>query len=188
MSFTRFYDDPIRISKQLQESTGTGRYMLNTPGPGINLPFFEDTHLRLQGWGANLQTNTVNLESELIGLGRPLSCHTVDQVYTNYNVQSSRPQYSMANPSVEETRASHPAWMYRDLEQPRWEEPWVNPQANLEKRFHDNIQTRILEKDYYKPRVPVEWNRTCEDTSNTVGEDMQYYLTGRTMCIPPATI
>ena len=29
MSFTRFHDDPCRIEKQLQESTGTGKYMLN---------------------------------------------------------------------------------------------------------------------------------------------------------------
>ena len=33
MSFTRFHDDNCRIEKQLQELTGTGRYMLNTPGP-----------------------------------------------------------------------------------------------------------------------------------------------------------
>ena len=34
MAFTRFHDDPCRINKQLQESTGTGRYMLNVPGNG----------------------------------------------------------------------------------------------------------------------------------------------------------
>jgi len=189
MSFTRFHDDPLRISKQLQEITGTGRYMLDTPGPGINLPFFEDTHLRLQGWGANLQTNTVNLESELIGLGRPLSCDATSEVYTKYNVVSTQPAYSSANPSVEETRASHPAWMYRDLEHPRWEEPWINPQAHVEKRFQDNVQTRILEKDYYKPRVPVLWNTTCTDQANEhIQDDLQYYAIGRTMCIPPATV
>jgi hypothetical protein len=188
MSFTRFHDDPARITKQLQESTGLGRYMLDTPGPGINLPFFEDAHLRLQGWGANLQSNTVNLESNLIGLGRPLGCHTINDVYTNYQVQSSRPAYTSANPYVEETRASHPAWTYRDLEQPRWEEPFVNPQANLEKRFHDNIQTRILEKDYYKPRVPLV---SCDGgltNASPNSDDIQFYLIGRTMCIPPATI
>ena len=188
MSFTRFSDDPIRISKQLQESTGVGRYMLNVPGPGVNLPFLEDTHLRLQGWGANLQTNTVNLESQLIGLGRPLGCDAIENVYTKYDVQSSRPSYPMANPYVEETRASHPAWVYRDLEQPRWEEPWINPQANLEKLFHDNIQTRILEKDYYKPRLPVLQQNGVNCNSEYTGDDLQYFLTGRTMCIPPATV
>jgi hypothetical protein len=50
---------------------------------------------------------------------------------------------------VQESRASHPAWMVRDREQARWEQPWLNPQAPIEKDFYDNIQTRILEKDYY---------------------------------------
>jgi hypothetical protein len=44
--------------------------------------------------------------------------------------------------------------MYKDLEQPRWELPWINPQSNLELQFPHNIQTRILEKDYYVPRMP----------------------------------
>ena len=51
---------------------------------------------------------------------------------------------------VNESRATHPAWMYRDLEQKRWETPFVNPQANVEKRFANNLQTRILEKDFYE--------------------------------------
>ena len=61
MSFTRFHDDPNRIKKQIDESSFAGRYMLNTPGQGMNLPFSEDPQIRLQKWGANLQTNTVNL-------------------------------------------------------------------------------------------------------------------------------
>ena len=70
MSFTRFHDDNCRIEKQLQELTGTGRYMLNTPGPGKNPCFMEDPYLRLQYWGANLKTNSINLESDLRGLTR----------------------------------------------------------------------------------------------------------------------
>ena len=68
MSFTRFHDDPCRINKQLQESTDPGRYMLNVPGNGDKPCFMEDPYIRLQKWGANLHTNTINLESELIGL------------------------------------------------------------------------------------------------------------------------
>ena len=71
MAFTRFHDDSARIKKQVEESSFVGRYMLNTPGPGDNLPFFEDPQLRLQKWGANLKTNTVNMESDLLGLTRP---------------------------------------------------------------------------------------------------------------------
>ena len=65
MSFTRFHDDDARIKKQLQESTFAGRYQLNAPGPGENLPFIEDPHMRLEKWGANNRTNGVDLESDL---------------------------------------------------------------------------------------------------------------------------
>ena len=74
MSFTRFYDDPCRIEKQLQESTGTGRYMLNVPGNmGDNPCYMEDPYIRAQKWGGNLRTNTINLESDLMGLSRNLN-------------------------------------------------------------------------------------------------------------------
>ena len=53
MSFTRFHDDKCRMQKQMQEQTYTGRYMLNVPGNGINMPFAEDPFMRLQKWGAN---------------------------------------------------------------------------------------------------------------------------------------
>ena len=48
MSFTRFYDDEARVKKQIEESSFIGRYMLNTPGPGSQAPFLEDSHIRLQ--------------------------------------------------------------------------------------------------------------------------------------------
>ena len=72
MSFTRFHDDPVRIQKRLEESTFLGRYQLNKPGPGTKMPFFEDPNVRLQSWGANLHNNTIEFESELRGLKRPL--------------------------------------------------------------------------------------------------------------------
>jgi hypothetical protein len=177
MSFTRFYDDPARIQQQLKEHTFVGRYQLDTPGPGINLALQEDPQMRMQRWGANLRTNTVNLESDLIGLTRTLQRDPLSNEYTKHAAASTMPSYPMAQPFVEESRASHPAWTYRDLEHPRWELPWINPQANLEKRFHDNIQTRILEKDYYVPRVSIMTG--CQDVDPT---KVEYYLTGRSMC------
>ena len=158
MAFTRFHDDPARIQKQLDETTFIGRYQINTPGPGIQLPFLEDPNIRLQKWGANLRDNTVQFESELFGLTRPLNRDSVElNVYQqNKTPMSINPSsyYSSENPFVEESRASHPAWMYRDLEQSKWETPFLNHLVNLEKPFHNNIQTRILEKDYFIPTVP----------------------------------
>jgi hypothetical protein len=60
--------------------------------------------------------------------------------------------------------------MYRDLEHPRWETPIINPQANLEKPFHDNIQTRILEKDFYQP------SSTAQPKNQSIGTEIDYYL------------
>jgi hypothetical protein len=55
--------------------------------------------------------------------------------------------------------------MYKDLEQSNWSFPQLNPQHalgsfregsfGLQKQFNENISTRILEKDYYVPRIPV---------------------------------
>jgi hypothetical protein len=156
MSFTRFHDDPYRIQKQVTESAFPGNYMINTPGPGMNLPFMEDTGIRMQKWGANLCTNTVNLESDLRGMTRKLNRDLIgENDYRHHSVQTNRVPYRETAPFIEETRASHPAWMYRDIEHQRWEEPLLNPLNGFELKFHNNIQTRILEKDYFVQKTPV---------------------------------
>jgi len=171
MSFTRFHDDPHRIKKQVEESSFAGRYMLNTPGPGIDLPFMQDPQLRLQKWGANLQTNTVNLESDLRGLTRRQNRDNVElNQYNKMSVTSHKPAYRDEQPFVEDSRASHPAWMYKDLEHSRWEQPFLNPLDGLEKPFEELIHTRLLEKDYFTPTIPVVSEQT-------------YYLTNQSICI-----
>jgi hypothetical protein len=153
MAFTRIHDDQARIYKGLQQSTFACRYALDTPGPGIQLPYLEDSQIRLQKWGANMWSDSTNLESEFRGLGKPLS-HDV-KTYKETGIHSG---YQIYFPSsdvhVEETRASHPAWMFRDLEQTRWETPLINPQAHVLKPFDDQIQTRILVKDAYSCVLP----------------------------------
>lgn len=171
MSFTRFHDDPNRIKKQLDDSSFTGRYMLNTPGPGMDLPFLEDPHLRLQKWGANLQSNTVNLESDLKGLTRTNNRDNLElNQHHAFSTNSSKQTYRNQQPFVEESRASHPAWVYKDLEQNRWEQPLLNPLNGLDKNFPHNIQSRIIEKDNFTPKIPMVGNQ-------------QFYLTGQSMCI-----
>lgn len=159
MSFTRFHDDPVRIKYGLEISTYSGRYALDTPGPGVNLPYLEDSQIRMQKWGANLMTNPINIESDLRGLTRKLNRDHIElNNYANNAVETSKNTYEKVQPFVDESRASHPAWMYRDLEQTRWEVPFINPLVNVEKKFHDNIQTRILEKDFYVPIIPQYGN------------------------------
>ena len=156
MAFTRFHDDPARLRKYAQETSFAGRYYINTPGQGTQMPFYEDPQMRLQYWGANLTSNTINLESDLRGLTRKLTHDNINENdYKKHAVPVRQIKYSSENPFVEESRASHPAWTYRDLEQSRWETPFLNPQANVEIQFPSNVQTRILEKDHHKTKVPV---------------------------------
>lgn len=152
MSFTRFHDDPCRIKKQLQESTGPGRYILNQPGNGDKPDYMEDPFLRLQGWGGNLQTNTINLESNLKGLNMPLTRDCVD--YEKNTVESKQIQYPSKDPFTEQSRTTHPAWLYKDLEQVNWSILPLNPQENTCIPFHNNLDTRILEKDNFVAKVP----------------------------------
>lgn len=155
MSFTRFHDDPARIKYGLELSTYSGRYALDTPGPGVQLPYLEDPQIRMQKWGANLMTNPINIESDLRCLTRRLNRDHIElNNYMSTQVETSRNTYEKVLPFVDESRASHPAWMYRDLEQTRWEVPFINPLVNVEKKFQNNIQTRLLEKDHYVPVIP----------------------------------
>jgi hypothetical protein len=78
----RFHDDPAR-KKQTEISSFQCKYFLETPGPGMNPAFCEDPFIRLQSWGANLQTDTVNLESDFRGLTRKLSETTLRRTSTS---------------------------------------------------------------------------------------------------------
>jgi len=148
MSFTRFHDDPNRIEKQLQQSTGLSRYQLDAPGPGLNTPFIEDPHLRLQKWGANMQTNSTNLESDLRGMTRPLTREVVDYK-TNTPSTVAGGMYSNDTTSiVDETRASNPAWRIRDLEHTRWAEHQMSV-VSREIPFTTNESTRISQKENF---------------------------------------
>ena len=118
MSFTRFHDDPTRIRKQLQQSSGLCRYQLDAPGPGILTPFMEDPQVRLQKWGANLRTNVVGVEDDLRGMTRNVNRDYLNKNdYTQHAEKSEEKNYPTCNPFTEQSRATHPAWEVRDLEQ-----------------------------------------------------------------------
>ena len=155
MAFTRFRDDPCRINKQLQESTGTGRYMLNVPGNGSKPLYMEDPHIRMQKWGANLMTNTVNLESDLFGLSRNSNRDDIEKNNYRLNAVKTNPvTYATMNVSTDQSRATHPAWEYRDLEQTNYSILPLNPQENVCFPFQNNLNTRILEKDIFVAKAP----------------------------------
>ena len=154
MAFTRFHDDPCRIKKQLQESTDSGRYMLNKPGWGDKPCFMNDPQIRMQQWGGNLRTNTINLESDLMGLTRPLTHDCDKNNYAKQAVTSDKMEYPECNPLTDESRVTNPAWWYRDLEQNHRYILPLDPQENTCIPFQNNLSTRILEKDHFVADVP----------------------------------
>ena len=154
MAFTRYNYDACRTKKSLQQSTDPGRWILNVPGNGSHPCFMEDPQIIPQKWGANLRTNSINLESELLGVNRPLSrdCLGKDN-YKRYTVKSEPIKYPTCNAlTTDQSRTTNPAWWYRDLEQVDWYYPPLNPQENTCMPFLNNINTRILEKDYFVPK------------------------------------
>jgi len=159
MAFTRFNYDECRTTKILQESTGPGRYMLNTPGSGCNPCFMSDPHIRMQKWGANLMRvkdgHPIDIDSDLIGITRKLTRDCQSKEYPNKGVVDAQNRsFPTCAPFTDETRTTHPAWMYKDLEQTRKHPLFLNPQENLCMPFMNNLNTRILEKDNYVPEIP----------------------------------
>ena len=157
--FTRISDDRARMEAQNRTQTFIGRYQLNTPGCPSD-SFSEDPNIRLQGWGANLQGNTTDLESEFRGLGRHLNhdrLHYND--YNNHKTQTIPRSYGTQQPFVEESRATDPAWMYRGVENTRTfcpsQRPFLNPQAlsRIEFAMPSNINSTLIAKDAFYPGI-----------------------------------
>jgi hypothetical protein len=166
MASTRFHDDKCRVEKQLQEMTDQGRYMLDVPGNGTKPCFMDDPFIRMQRWGANLRTNTINLDSDLKGLGRQLNHDSISKNnYQSHSVESDAISYPNCAPITDQSRATDPAWMVRDKEQVNWYILPLNPQENTCIPFHNNVSTRILEKDNYIPTPPCISNDTDTDLS-----------------------
>mgnify|MGYP001167566970 FL=1 len=155
MSFTRFKYDEARIIDENKRRTFEGKYQISKPGPGGDAPFLEDPYTRLEFHGANLTTNKTDLESDFRGLTRKLNRDLItNNDYKLNAVKTESLSYSKMNPFTQESRASHPAWTYKDLEQSRWEIPFINPTANTEIPFHNNLSSRLIEKDGFKPNIP----------------------------------
>ena len=152
MALTSIRNEPCRIQKELQQMTDIGRYQIATPGPGANVGFAEDPHIRLQKWGANLRTNTINTESDLMGLTRSLTrdCTPLNN-YQQMSVPNERLNYGTIEPNTQETRAENPAWTLLDQSNMRWEFPLTNPQHHINKSpaMYGGISSRVEQKNDY---------------------------------------
>ena len=61
---------------------------------------------------------------------------------------------------TEQPRATHPAWTARDLEQVNWNILPHDPQEHTAIPFHNNLSTRILEKDNHLTKYPNLHDKT----------------------------
>jgi hypothetical protein len=184
MASTRFYYDPCRTKKQLQQATDPGRWILNVPGNGENPCYIEDPQIIIQKWGANLRTNTTNLESDLLGVNRQLSrdCLGKDN-YTAFNVPNEAIKYPTCNALyTDQSRTTNPVWWYRDLEQVDWYYPPLNPQENTCLPFQNNLNTRILEKDYFTPKRECTINESKNYLPSSYSLITGGYVGGPTTC------
>lgn len=143
--FTRLKDDPYTIKKELQQSTDQGLYYLNTPGLGTQIPYMADPQIRLQYWGANLRTNSIDIENSLRGLNQPLSpldCHS------SMIPKSVLQKYKTNEQEItQQTRTTLPAWKLRCQESRRWDYVISDPKKKLFIPFQE--YTRIQEKDQF---------------------------------------
>ena len=184
MAFKIFKYDNCRTKKSLQQATDPGRWILNVPGNGNNPCYMEDPQIIPQKWGANLRTNTINLESDLRGVNRNLSRDCLGKnEYQKYDVPNQAIQYPTCSQlTTEQSRATNPAWWYRDLEQNNFEYPPLNPQVNVCVPFQSNLNTRILEKDYFTPKRDCVLDQTKNMLPTSYNLIRGNYVGGPTSC------
>jgi len=161
MALTRFFDDDCRIQKYLEESVNVGNYYINVPGNGPKPYFIDDPNLRMQKWGGNLSHNQLDLENDLRGQTRSLN---KDNIYLNNYVNFlnntnlfTKTDYPIYDKEITgQSRVIYPAWTLRELNYLNTKNVpnnfnylHLNPQENICIPFHNNISTRIIEKDYF---------------------------------------
>ncbi len=158
MANTRFNFYNYKKNKLLQEATGPGRYMLNTPGPSDTLVASNDPYCRLQKWGGNLGYvvggHPIDIDSELIGLTKRVNKYGEKTIGSKTKTIINQKHIFKSNNMTDQSRTTHPAWMYLDLEQNHKSPLFLDPQANVEMRFTNNLNTRLLERDYHNPVIP----------------------------------
>jgi hypothetical protein len=181
MAFTRFKYDSCRTKKELQQSTDPGRWIMNVPGNGADPCYIEDPQIIIQKWGANLRTNAINIESDLLGVNKNLNR---DCLGKNNVVNSEAIKYpSCKNLYTEQSRAIAPAWMVRDAEQNNFDYPLLNPQENVCYPFQNNLSTRILEKDYYTPKRDCVMNELNNNLPSSFNLIRGSYVGGPNLCV-----
>lgn len=156
MAQTRISVDDCRTIKKLQQMTDPGKYILDVPGNGYSVPYKNDPFIRMQKWNGQIYTESIDLESQLIGYNRYLNHDIPSQdEYTKFDVISNRKIFESneIKPScmTSQSRTTNPVWWYRDtpLNIDTSIIPY-DPQKNVCYRFQNQLNSRILMKDRYE--------------------------------------
>jgi hypothetical protein len=91
-----------------------------------------------------------------MGITRPLSkdCKVLKYPFKGV-IKSEKVEYPQNKTTItQQSRTTHPSWMYRDLEQSNRYPLFINPQEHVFSPFHSNINTRLLERDNHIPEIP----------------------------------
>lgn len=154
---TRFYNDHDRQVDRLRQSTYAGRYMLDVPGPGDQVGYVPDPHIRLQKWGANMWTNAIDLETEMSGRNQihsrcPRSADLLSRVPQSQPISYGEDATAHI---VDESRTFEPAWLLRDAPQARMFMPMGEPIAYsaVNNPTYIGMQTRQAARDRYAQGV-----------------------------------
>ena len=161
-ALTRYRHDLNKMVENNEISTGPGRYTLGVPEAYSNAVYAPNPTVRMQKWGAShdMSSTKTDVESDLRGLGRPLTRAACGPHY-----DPSRDQRRMtAMPESEfpqtHTRLVDPPCTLRGSGVNRFEWLCQNPQEGVMMPFEWAVDTRHASKDIYMSNIqkPVDHN------------------------------
>tara|TARA_B100000401_G_scaffold438429_1_gene387044 strand:- start:12078 stop:12524 length:447 start_codon:yes stop_codon:yes gene_type:complete len=144
--FTRTKDTNEKIQYDLNLLTKSNNYTFGKPGNGTAPPFIEDTHIRLQQWGANKRQNITEIEHDLFGQTRKLNRDTPETEYLKNAYKSTAPTYKTDSIKNDHTKIRDNFYDDREvsLQNPRTHILNEDPQKNI--RYLNPKSTRYDEK------------------------------------------
>ena len=145
--------DDIRIS------TAPGRYMLSEPPQYCNACYVPDPSIRMQKWGASLNSQYIktDVESDLLNLNRPTTKTISDQYNPTTNVINASANTKTKDCQFQQTysRLIDPPCTLRSTGWNRWEWLCQNPQEGIMLPFDNLVTTRLSAKDSFRPCIPT---------------------------------
>jgi hypothetical protein len=118
----------------------------------------------MQEWGTNLRRvpggAPIDINSDLLGITRPLSkdCSQKEFPFAGVVFSMKNEYPTCGKEFTSQSRATHPAFLYRDLEQSNRYPLFLNPQENVCMPFQNNLNTQLLERDRFVPKIPCPMN------------------------------